>query len=177
MAYDRAQSIEILSRTPHVLTALLEGISDVWSMHNEGPETWSPYDVIGHLNHAERTNWVPRAEIMRSNAADKTFPPFDRFAQFEASKGKTLSQLLEEFHVLRNESLDYLRGLRLDADELAATAIHPSFGEVHLSELLSAWVVHDLTHLAQISRVMAKRYTEEVGPWSQFFTLLQPRGK
>lgn len=177
MHFTTEKSIEILARTPQVLDTLLLGLSDDWTMHNEGGETWSPYDIVGHFIHCEKTDWIPRTEIILSEKTDKTFEPFDRFAHFEISKGKSLAQLLEEFALLRQQSVEFLTSKQLTENELASTGIHPAFGEVTLSQLLATWVVHDLNHLAQIARVMAFQYKSEVGPWTAYLGILQNRQK
>lgn len=166
------KSIEILERTPVVLSQLLNGLSPDWTSLNEGGETWSAYDVIGHLIHGDQTDWMHRIEIILSDKHDKRFVPFDRFAQFENSKGKSLNQLLEEFKIIRKSNLEKLKGLSITESDLIKKGIHPTFGEVTLSQLIATWVVHDLDHLSQISRVMAKQYKEEVGPWIEFLKIL-----
>lgn len=173
MNFEIEKSIEILKRTPGTLTAMLEGLSAEWISPNEGGETWSAYDVVGHLIHAEKTDWVPRMEIILSEKADKQFPPFDRFAQFEESKGKSLSQLLEEFKSLREKNIALLLSKKLTSKEFKEKGMHPALGEVTLSQLLATWTVHDLNHIAQISRVMAKQYKNAVGPWVAFLGILQ----
>ncbi len=175
MHFTLEKSIEILERTPDVLEAMLQGISTAWTSPNEGGDSWSAYDIVGHLIHGERTDWMPRAERILSEGTDKTFAPFDRFAQFEESRGKTLTQLLDEFRKLRKKNLGLLSSKKLTDDHLQETGMHPVFGEVTLSQLLATWVVHDLNHMAQISRVMAKQYKEAVGPWIQYLSILQPR--
>jgi DinB superfamily len=166
------QSYDLLSRTPGVLRTLLAGLNDEWTMSNEGADTFSPFDVLGHLIHGEKTDWVPRIKIILAHGNSLTFDVYDRFAQFEASKGKNMLQLLTEFEKLRNENMRWLRSLNLSADDLEKTGMHPGLGEVTLKNLLAAWVVHDLTHLAQIGRVMAKQYKEEIGPWVPYFRIL-----
>ena len=173
MQFDLNKSIEILERTPTVLTDLLNGVSEDWTMNNEGEETWSAYDIIGHLIHGEHTDWMGRLNIILSESGDKKFIPFDRTAMFKESEGKSLSQLLEEFKKLREKNLQKLKALNLSNADLNKTAIHPAFGEVTLSQLLSTWTIHDLTHIAQISRVMAKQYKDAIGPWVEYFRLLQ----
>ncbi len=173
MKFDLSRSYEILERTPAVLRSLLEGLDDEWLMNNEGPETFSPFDVLGHLIHGEKTDWVVRAGIILASGLGKPFEPWDRFAQFEASKGKTLQQLLSEFAELRRENLSWLRSRRLSEEDLDKQGIHPSLGEVSLRNLLATWVVHDLTHIAQVTRVMAKQYKGEIGPWTEFFRILE----
>lgn len=171
MNFELEQSLTILYRTPEVLKSLLSGLGEEWVMYNEGPDTWSPYDVLGHLIHGEKTDWIPRAEIMLSDGEDKAFVPFDRFAQMNQVK-KSLEDLLDEFNALRMENLGKLQSWNLTETDYRKTGIHPEFGEVTLKELLSTWTVHDLGHLAQISRVMAKQYASEVGPWKAYLRIL-----
>lgn len=172
MKYSSERSVEILERTPIVLKTLLSGLDDGWVMANEGPETFSPYDVVGHLIYGEKTDWVVRAKIILEFGLAKPFEPWDRFAQYEESKGKTLQQLLDEFERVRNENIKWLRSLNLTEADLNKKGMHPALGEVTLRNLLSTWVVHDLTHLAQVTRVMAKQYKDEIGPWPEFFRIL-----
>lgn len=172
MEYQLEKAIEVLERTPRVLRSLLSNLSEEWSSGNEGKDTWSAYDIVGHLIHGERTDWITRIKIILSDGPDKLFPRFDRFAQFRESEGKSLPQLLDEFEQLRAENLRAFRGFKLTTGDLQREAIHPTFGKVTLSQLLSTWVVHDLNHLAQIERVMAKQYMEAVGPWVEFLPLL-----
>ncbi|MCG7856639.1 DinB family protein [Flavihumibacter sediminis] len=172
MNFSVDKSMEILERTPATLNALLRGISDDWISNNEGPETWSPYDIIGHLIHGEKTDWIPRMEIILSGSGERRFEKFDRFAQFEASKGKTSDALLDEFIALREKNLLLLSSKNLREDDLAKTGIHPAFGEVTLAQLLATWAVHDLNHIAQISRVMAEQYKTAVGPWVEYLGIL-----
>lgn len=171
--FSLVKSIEILERTPNVLSQLLNGLSSDWTSVNEGGETWSAYDVVGHLIHGDQTDWMVRIELILSEKEDKRFVPFDRFAQFENSKGKSLNQLLDEFKLIRNSNLEKLKGLNITEIDLTKKGIHPTFGEVTLSQLISTWVVHDLDHLSQISRVMAKQYKAEVGPWIEFLKILR----
>jgi len=173
MDFSIDKSLEILERTPDVLLSLVKGLSPDWTEANEGGDTWSVFDVVGHLIHGEKTDWIPRVEIILSNDPIKAFPVFDRFAQFEQSKGKTLLQLLEEFKEARKVSLDKLKKLNIQKQDLTKIGIHPAFGQVTLSQLLSTWVVHDLDHLSQISRVMAKQYKEQTGPWIEFLKILR----
>lgn len=172
MKFTLDKSYEILERTPAVLSSLLSGIDEEWSMNNEGPDTFSPYDVVGHLIHGEKTDWPDRIVMIIENGTSKTFLPYARFAMFEESKGKTLNQLLVEFERVRKEKLQWLKSLKLAEKDLDKKGMHPSFGEVTLRQLISTWVVHDLTHLAQITRVMAKQYKEATGPWAEFFRIL-----
>ena len=173
MEFDLNKSIEILERTPHLLESLLSGLSDEWIKNNEGPETWSAYDIVGHLIYGEKTDWVPRMEIILSDKADKSFEPFDRFAQFTESKGKTLRQLLDEFKFIRKQNLDWLRSRNLTNADWELEGIHPAFGKVTLQQLLATWVVHDLNHISQICRVMARQYKTEVGPWIEYLGILK----
>lgn len=172
MKYNLTKSYQILERTPSVLKALLSNLDDGWIVNNEGPETFSPYDVIGHLIHGEKTDWSARAKIILEFGLSKPFIPWDRFAQYEESKGKILAQLLNEFEAVRKENVAWLKSLNITEPDLEKKGMHPSLGEVTLRNLLSTWVVHDLTHIAQITRVMAKQYKEEMGPWPGFFRIL-----
>ena len=172
MQFTVEKSIEILERTPVVFKTLLSGLSNQWIMNNEGPETFSPYDVIGHLIHGEKTDWVTRAKIILEFGLSKPFTPWDRFAQYEESKGKTLQQLLDEFERVRKENMAWFKSLNLSEADLDKKGLHPKLGEVTLRNLLSTWVVHDLTHIAQVTRVMAKQYKGEMGPWPEFFRIL-----
>ncbi|MCW3089991.1 MAG: DinB family protein [Ferruginibacter sp.] len=164
MEFNLSKSIEILERTPGVLIAMLHNLSDDWTSQNEGGETWSVFDIVGHLIHGEKTDWIPRMEIILSDKPTKTFEPFDRFAQFEESKGKSLAQLLDEFKTLRKHNIEQLRSKNLTKQNEQEKGIHPAFGEVTVSQLLSTWTVHDLNHIAQICRVIASQYKAEVGP-------------
>jgi DinB superfamily len=172
MKYNIEQAIEILERTPAVCTALLAGLSNDWVMNNEGPETFSPYDVIGHLIHGEKTDWTERTKMILDFGNTKTFVKWNRFAQYEESKGKSLVQLLDEFAVIRKQNIAWFKSLQLTETDFDKKGMHPVLGEVTLKNLLSTWVAHDLTHIAQITRVMAKQYKEEMGPWPQFFRIL-----
>ena len=166
--------VPVLSRTPSSLDALLRGLPSAWVTGNEGPDTWSPYDVLGHLIHGERTDWVPRVEHLLAHGESVPFPSFDRFAQFEASKGKSLDELLDSFRELRARSVERLTALRLTPADLARTGQHPAFGRVTLGEHLATWVVHDLDHLVQIARVMGRQYADAVGPWRQYLRIIGP---
>ncbi len=171
MLFNIEESVEILQRTPAVLEILLSGLEEPWITGNEGKETWSPYDVVGHLIHGEKTDWVPRMMIILGEGGDKKFTPFDRFAQFEESKGKSVAALLSEFKKLRSENLRILKEIKLSEEQLQKKGIHPEFGEVTLKQLLATWVVHDLGHLTQVTRVMAKQYKQEIGPWVKYFNI------
>jgi hypothetical protein len=172
MKYSLERSYEILDRTPAVLQALLAGLPDDWVMPNEGPETFSPYDVIGHLVHGEKTDWVVRAKMILEFGNTQTFVKWNRFAQYEENKGKSLQQLLDEFAAIRKENMLWFKALNLTEDDLDRKGMHPVLGDVTLRHLLATWVVHDLTHIAQITRVMAKQYKSEMGPWPEFFRIL-----
>lgn len=169
-------TISLLTRTPAVLNALLRDLPETWTHHNEGKDTWSAFDVVGHLIHAERTDWMPRVQIILQSGESRTFEPFDRFAQVRESEGKSLVNLLDEFARLRSASLEDLMKRNLRQDDLERRGRHPALGVVTLSELLATWAVHDLTHLHQISRVMAHHYGEAVGPWREYLGVLHCAG-
>ena len=173
MNFDLKKSIEILERTPQVYNTLLANLEFGWDTINEGSETWSAYDILGHLIHGEKTDWIPRARIILSDKTDKNFIPFDRFAQFKDSEGKTTEQLLEEFRILRNQNLEELKSWNLNDQLLNKTGIHPNLGEVTLRQLIATWTIHDVGHLHQLSRVMVKHYAEDVGPWAQYSGILK----
>jgi DinB superfamily len=170
--FDMEEAIAILSRTPAALDALLRGLPEGWIAAHEGGETWSPYDVIGHLIHGERTDWVPRARIILEHGEARPFDKFDRFAQFAASKGRTIASLLDEFAAARGESLRELASLRITAADLRRRGRHPELGAVTLGQLLATWVAHDLDHVVQISRVLARQYSDEVGPWRAYLRVI-----
>ncbi len=172
MQFDLTKSLQLLERTPVVLRTLLDGLSDDWIISREGEATWSPFDIVGHLIHGEKTDWIPRMELILSENPRKEFEPFDRFAQLHSSQGKTLHQLLGEFETLRDANVKKLRAINPQAADLGRKGEHPALGPVSLSQLLAAWTVHDLNHLAQISRVMASQYKGEVGPWVAFLKIL-----
>ncbi len=177
MKFDIEEALEVLARTPNVLASMLKGIPDSWSSGNEGEGTWTPYDVIGHLIHGEKTDWIPRMEIILSDRADNTLVRFDRFAQFNESKGKSLQELLHEFASLRKSNLEKLRAKGLDTETLAKEGIHPALGRVTLEQLLATWVVHDLDHITQIARAMAHQYDAAVGPWKEYLGILNVKRK
>lgn len=166
------EAVAILARTPATLDALLRGLPDGWIAADEGSETWSPFDVIGHLIHGERTDWMPRARIVLEHGESRTFDVFDRFAQFAASEGRTLASLLDEFASLRRENLRELSALRLTGADLDRRGRHPGLGVVTLRQLLAAWVAHDLDHVVQVSRVLAGQYSDEVGPWRAYLRII-----
>ena len=167
-------AVAILERTPASLAALLNGLPDTWTRATEGGETWSPYDVIGHLIHAEHTDWVPRAALIMEGKM-RPFTPFDRQAQFAESKGKSLAELLAEFAAARRDSLSALTRMGLTDRDLPRQGMHPELGSVTLGQLLATWVVHDLDHVTQVARTMAKTYTRAVGPWSAYLSVLRDR--
>ncbi|MGM8361840.1 DinB family protein [Flavobacterium sp. ARAG 55.4] len=173
MNFSIEKSIQILEKTPQLLTILLDNISEEWTLNNEGNQSWSAFDVVGHLIHCDESNWIPRIEITLSDAVVVKFEPLDRFAQIDKNKNKTLLQLLNEFVKIRFSSITKLRSLNITEEQLMKKAIHPDLGEVNLSQLIATWVVHDLAHMNQISRVMAKQYKEEVGPWVDYLRILQ----
>ena len=176
-----SEAIALLTRTPASLSALLRGLPNNWVRRNEGrcqdgSETWNAFDIVGHLIVGERTDWIPRARIILKHGEVRAFDPFDRFAQVKESEGKSLEQLLDEFARLRKENLVALQGLKLQPEDLARRGMHPELGVVTLSQLLATWAVHDLTHLHQISRVMAHQYRDAVGPWGAYLGVLKCAG-
>ncbi|MFT5141541.1 MAG: hypothetical protein ACI80V_003339 [Rhodothermales bacterium] len=166
---------DLLARTPEVLDALLGGTTGFWHNVAEGPETWSAFDVLGHLIHGEETDWIPRARIILSTGVAQSFEPFDRFAQFERFKGRTLNDLLGQFRTCRADNLEILKGWDLQAEHFAREGVHPAFGTVTLGQLLATWAVHDLNHLAQIARVMTGSVVDQVGPWQSYLSIVQAR--
>ena len=172
MDFDLSAGTAVLERTPHALRAMLAGLPPAWTDATEGPETWSPYVILGHLVHGERTDWIPRAEIILAQGANRRFTPFDRFAQLRESRGRPLGELLDEFTRLREQSLRTLDGWRLTDEQLALRGEHPEFGPVTLRQLLATWVTHDLGHVAQVARVMAKQYREAIGPWRAYLPIV-----
>jgi hypothetical protein len=172
MDFDLTAGVSVLERTPHTFRAMLDGLPPAWTDATEGPDTWSPYVIIGHLAHAERADWIPRARIILAQGADRRFTPFDRFAQFRESEGKSLTDLLAEFTRLRAESLATLTGWRLTDAHLELAGEHPAFGAVTLRQLLATWVAHDLGHIGQTARVMAKQYRDAVGPWRAYLPVM-----
>ena len=173
MDFDLDNGIAILERTPATLRALLNGLSPAWTDATEGPDTWSPYVVIGHLIHGERTDWIPRAQIIRAQGVNRTFIPYDRFAQFQESQGKSLTELLDEFARLRAQNVGTLKSWRLTAAQLGLEGEHPEFGAVTMRQLLACWVAHDLGHIVQVARVMAKQYREAIGPWTAYLSVMK----
>ena len=173
MEFRLDQAQEILRRTPLTLNSLLRHLPQEWTLSNEGPESWSPFDVVGHLIHGEEADWIPRAKIILKYGEESTFEPFDRFAMFEKSRGKSLCDLLDRFEWLRGESLKELEGMNLRPELLGKRGRHPELGMVTLSQLLSTWVVHDLGHIGQVVRVMAKQYSDAVGAWQAYLPVLR----
>ncbi len=172
MDFELNAALAVLERTPETFRVMLAGLPAVWSDATEGPETWSPFVIVGHLIHGERTDWIPRARIILEQGEDRRFSPYDRFAQFRESAGKSLAALLDEFARLRAENLRTLRGWELGEAQLGLQGEHPEFGPVTLRQLLSTWTAHDLGHVAQTARVMAKQYREAVGPWRAYLPVM-----
>ena len=176
MEQNLQQTISLLSRTPAALDALLRDLPETWTLRDEGEDTWSAFEVVGHLIHGERTDWMPRARRILQFGESRAFEVFDRLAQRRESQGKSLGQLLDEFARLRTENLNDLRALNLGKEQLELRGQHPALGVVTLSQLLATWAVHDLTHLHQISRIMAHQYRDAVGPWSAYLGVLRCAG-
>lgn len=176
MEQELQHTISLLTCTPAALDALLRDLPDTWTFRNEGENTWSAFDVVGHLIHAERTDWMPRVKTVLQFGETRAFDPFDRLGQVREIQGKSLGQLLDEFARLRSENLDQLRSLNLRQEDLERRGRHPALGAVTLSQLLATWAAHDLTHLHQISRIMAHQYREAVGPWSAYLGVLRCAG-
>jgi DinB superfamily len=166
------ESLAVLTRTPQALDALLRDLPDAWTETTEGPGTWSPYVVIGHLVHGERADWMPRLTIILEHGPSRTFDPFNREAQSRESQGKSLAMLLDEFSALRRDNLARLRALNLQPAQLELQGTHPALGAVTVRQLLATWTAHDLAHILQVSRVMAKRYKQEVGPWAEYLSVM-----
>ncbi len=173
MQFNLDKSIEILEKTPTILESYVLGLSDDWLRNNEGQDTWSPYDIIGHLIIGEKTDWMVRIKIILNTSENKSFKPFDRFAQQQEDQNKPIKDLLINFRELRLRNLEELKSLKITQNDLKLTGIHPEFGKVTLEQLLSTWTVHDLGHIGQISRVMAKQYKDSVGPWVNYLGILK----
>jgi len=173
MQFQIKHVVEILRQTPTTLNSLLQYLSDFWILQNDGAESWSPFDIVGHLIHGEETDWIPRIKIILERGPEQVFTPFDRFAFVEKSKGKQLNELLGIFANLRKENLAILEKLSLTEKQLVLEGTHPEFGRVTLRQLLATWAVHDLSHIRQIARVMAKQYSSEVGPWRKYLPVLE----
>jgi len=176
MQHNLQNTISLLTRTPAALNALLRDLPETWTFRSEGENTWSAFDIIGHLNHGERTDWMPRVKVVLQFGETQSFEPFDRQGHAREIQSKSLGQLLDEFVRLRSENLTELRALNLRQEDLERRGRHPSLGVVTLSALLATWAAHDLTHLHQISRVMAHQYREAVGPWSVYLGVLHCAG-
>lgn len=175
MEFSLNDGLPILRRTPSILRAWLLDLPESWVRSNEGPETWSPFDIVGHLIHGERTDWMERVQLILDQGDSRPFIPFDRFAQFEASRGRSLAELLDTFAELRDLNLTRLQSLRLEGKDFARPGRHPELGPVTLGQLLATWVAHDLNHLGQIARVMGRQYTDAVGPWVEYLPMLSRR--
>jgi hypothetical protein len=174
--FNLSEAMILLGRAPATLNALLRGMPDSWVRCNEGKDTWSAFDILGHLVFTERTDWMPRARIILESGEAQPFDPLDRFAQFREGQGKSMEQLLDEFTSLRGENLAALQALNLQPEDLARRGTHPAFGVVTLSQLLATWPAHDLTHIHQLTRLMAHQYRDAVGPWSAYLGVLQCAG-
>lgn len=172
MNFELNKSLEILEKIPFVLETLLSGLSVEWTENNEGKNTWSPYNVVGHLVFGEKTDWLVRIKTILGDSENKLFEPFDRFAQLNEAQEKPIHELIDEFKFLRAKNLGELASLNVTQNDFARIGIHPEFGDVTMKQLISAWVVHDLGHLSQISRVMAKQYEANVGPWNLYLGTL-----
>jgi hypothetical protein len=175
MTFEVEKSVEVLRRTPDVLSALLGGLSDAWALSNYGDGTFSPFDVVGHLIHADKTNWMTRLRVILENGEATPFPPFDRYAMYVASKGKSMTDLLQSFASLRAKNIDDLRAMNLTPEKLELRGSHPELGGVTLRQLIAAWVVHDLGHTHQIAKAMAFQYQDDVGPWRKYLSILPNR--
>jgi len=176
MAFNLPQTIALLSNTPSALNTFLRDLPVAWTLRNEGGKSWSPFDIVGHLIHGERTDWMARARIILEHGESRAFDPFDRLAQERESQGKSLPELLDEFARLRSDNLEALREMNLQPTDFDRRGRHPALGVVTLSELLATWAVHDLTHLHQLARVMAYQYGDAVGPWSAYLGVLHCEG-
>jgi hypothetical protein len=173
MNFSLELSLQLLKQTPYTLQRMLDGLSEEWTRDGGSEDDWSPYDVLGHLIHGETTGWIVRAEVILAQGEDRKFVPFDRLAQFEESRGKTLDDLLTEFAYARNANIEKVIRWQLTDEQLDLTGIHPKFGEVTLRQLLATWTVHDLNHIRQIVRFMGRKYDSAVGPWKEFLTVLK----
>lgn len=172
MTFDLKQAIEVLERTPGVLQAWLGGLSDDWCRSNYGENTFSPFDVVGHLIHGDETDWMVRARVILDYGEAKPFAPFDRYAMYEANRGESMAELLHTFVTLREKNLTDLRAMKLTPEHLDRRGTHPALGGVTLRQLIATWAVHDLNHLSQIAKAMAFQYRHEVGPWKEYLSIL-----
>ncbi len=173
MKFELEKAIEILAQTPATVTTLLSSLSEDWTKTGGDQARWEAFDVVGHYIHGEETDWIPRARIILAQGENLTFVPFDRVAQFERSKGKTLAELLETFAELRRKNIETLRSWNLTEEQLKLKGIHPELGEVDLEQLLATWVVHDLNHIRQIVEALARKYSENVGVWKEYLSILK----
>lgn len=173
MQFNLNSAVEILERTPSVLRSMLDGLDDSWVRRDYGEKTFSPFDVVGHLIHGERTDWIARARIILEFGTDRPFEPFDRYAMYEASRGQSIGALLDTFESLRCDNLEVLASMAMGPEQLALRGTHPRLGPVTMEALLAAWVVHDLNHVAQIAKAMASQYREATGPWATYLSILQ----
>lgn len=173
MKFELEKAIEILIQTPETVKTLLGDLSEDWTGSDGNTTSWSPFDIVGHYIHGEETDWIPRARIILAQSENLTFTPFDRLAQFERSKGKTLPELIEIFSRLRRENIETLRSWNLTDEQLKLKGIHPELGEVDLEQLLATWVVHDLNHVRQITEVLARKYSGSVGVWKEYLSILK----
>jgi hypothetical protein len=176
MDFDLENGIAVLRRTPGVLRTLLAGLGEAWTHADEGPDTWSPFNVLGHLIDGEETDWMARTRIILARGPDRRFEPYDRFRHLRTNRGRTLDEALDRFAELRARNVRELQALLPGPGELALTGEHPEFGRVTLEQLLATWVAHDLGHIAQVARVMAKQYREAVGPWEAYLSVLHRGG-
>jgi hypothetical protein len=176
MEFALSQTVVMLERTPSALDALLRELPDAWTQSREGQGTWTVFEVVAHLIHGERTDWMPRVRVILEHGCTRAFEPFDRLGHIEASRGKSLPELLDEFSSVREHSLRELHALNLQPAQLALRGLHPALGPVTLQQLLATWAVHDQTHLHQISRILAHQYREAVGPWSEYLGVLKCGG-
>ncbi|MCU0240487.1 MAG: DinB family protein [Pyrinomonadaceae bacterium] len=170
--FDLSKNIEILSQTPQTVNSLLSNLSHDWIYAKTEENSWNAFDIVGHYIHAEQTDWITRAKIILAQGENTTFEPFDRFAQLELSKGKTLKELLETFAKMRQKNLEILQSWNLTENQLKLKGIHPELGEVTLEQLLATWADHDLTHIRQLVTILAKQYTDNVGVWKQYLSIL-----
>jgi hypothetical protein len=173
MRFELAKAVEVLRQTPYTIERMISGLSDEWTASRGDQEDWAPYDVVGHLIHGEETDWIPRAQIILAQGESRVFDKYDRLAQFERSRNKSLGDLLTEFAHLRSANLEKLMGWQLTAEQLQLKGTHPALGEVTLENLLATWPVHDLTHIRQIAIFMAHQYEDAVGPWKQYLSILE----
>lgn len=177
MNFQFDKALEVLASTPAVLRDMLEHKSSEWVCSSYGPETFSPYDVVGHLIHGEKTDWIPRVRMILEHGESRPFEPFDRYAMFEESQGKSIGDLLDEFEELRTQNIGILMSMNLKSEQLSLRGMHPALGRVSLGQLLATWVVHDLNHIAQVAKAMAFQYGSEVGPWREYLSILRPPAK